>query len=110
MMRGGPRTGWPVVLNYGFWGERFGRSPSVIGTQLKILDYNSHKEITATIVGVTPPDFHGVRPGEEPKIYMPLQMEDTLNGKPILDDPEVAWGASAIGILKPGVSIQQATA
>ena len=27
---GGPRSGWPVVLSYGFWGERYGRSPNVI--------------------------------------------------------------------------------
>jgi hypothetical protein len=109
-VRGGPNTGWPVVLNYGFWSERFGRSPDVIGTQLKVLDQNSHKEITATIVGVTPPDFHGVRPGQEPKIYMPLQMEDTLAGKATLDDPEAVWGVSAIGILKPGVTMQQSGA
>ena len=33
-VKGGSRTGWPVVLSYGFWNERFGRSPDVIGTQL----------------------------------------------------------------------------
>ena len=109
-VRGGPHTGWPVVVSHGFWSERFGRSADVIGTQLKILDYNSHKEITATIVGVTPPDFHGVRPGQEPKIYLPLQMEDTLAGKAMLDDPDEVWGVSAIGILNPGVSMQQAAA
>jgi predicted permease len=109
-VRGGPRTGWPVVLNYGFWNERFGRSPDVIGMQIKVLDRASRAEIPATIVGITPPDFHGVWPGEEPKMYLPLQMEDTLAGKATLDDSESAWGLSAIGILKPGVSRQQATA
>jgi predicted permease len=109
-VRGGPGTGWPVVLNYGFWNERFGRSPDVVGKQIKILDETSHKEIIATIVGVTRPDFHGVRPGDEPKMYMPLQMEDALAGKPMLDDTEMVWGVSAIGILKPGVSRQQAVA
>src|SRR5690242_14039783 len=67
-VRGGPRTGWPVVLNYGFWNERFGRSPGVIGTQIKVLDRASRAEIPATIVGITPPDFHGVWPGQEPKM------------------------------------------
>jgi len=109
-VHGGPRTGWPVVLNYGFWSERFGRSRDAIGSQVKILDRTSRKEISATIVGVTPPDFHGMWPGDEPKMYLPLQMEDTLAGKPTLDDPEGVWGGSAIGILKPGVSIQQANA
>src|SRR3984957_11458841 len=109
-VRGGPRNGWPVVLSYGFWGERYGRSPDIIGTQLKILDYNSHKEITATIVGVTPPDFHGVQPGMEPKVYLPLQMADTLAGKAMLSDPDEVYGVSAIRILKPGVTMQQAAA
>ncbi len=109
-VRGGPRNGWPVVLSYGFWGERYGRSPDIIGTQLKILDYNSHKEITATIVGVTPPDFHGVQPGMEPKIYLPFQMVDALAGRAILEDTEEVYGASAIGILKPGVTMQRALA
>jgi predicted permease len=75
-----------------------------------MLDRDSHKQITATIVGVTPPDFHGVWPGEEPKLYLPLQMEDTIAGKPTLDDPESAWGVATIGILKPGVTIPQAEA
>jgi predicted permease len=107
-VRGGPRTGWPVVLDYGFWNQRFARSADAIGTQLKILDVAAHAEISVTIVGVTPPDFHGVWPGEEPKMYLPLQIEDALAGKNVLEDPESAWGISAIGILKPGVTVRQA--
>src|ERR1700722_4366177 len=109
-VKGGPRTGWTVVLSYGFWSERYGRSSDVIGSPLEMLDRNSHKAITATIVGVTPPEFHGVWPGEEPKLYLPLQMEDTIAGVRTLDDLESAWGVSAIGILKPGVTVQQAGA
>ena len=45
-VRGGPRTGWPVVLDYGFWNERFARSADAIGTQLKILDVAAHTEIS----------------------------------------------------------------
>ena len=82
----------------------------MIGSPLEMLDRNSHKAITATIVGVTPPEFHGVWPGEEPKLYLPLQMEDTIAGVRTLDDLESAWGVSAIGILKPGVTVQQAGA
>src|ERR1700742_3476440 len=53
-VRGGPRTGWPVVLGYGFWNEQFGHSSDVIGKPIKLLDGATRKEITATIVGVTP--------------------------------------------------------
>src|SRR5215475_8346134 len=96
-VKGGPRTGWPVVLSYGYWSERFGRSNDAIGSSLEMLDRDSHKQITATIVGVTPPDFRGVWPGEEPKLYLPLQMEDAITGKRTLDDPESAWGVATIG-------------
>jgi len=43
-------------------------------------------------------------------MYLPMQMEDALAGKATLNDPESPWGVSAIGILKAGVSMQQATA
>jgi predicted permease len=108
-VRGGPRSGWPVVLNYGFWNEHFGHA-DVIGQHMKLFDTAVHSEISLTIVGITPPDFHGVWPGEEPKMYLPLQMEDTITGLKQLEDPESAWGCSVIGILRPGVTMQQASA
>jgi len=37
-------------------------------------------------------------------------MEGTLAGKATLDDPEAVWSVSAIGILKAGITMQQAEA
>ena len=51
----GGAHGWPVVLSYGFWTDRLGRDPQVIGKQLKI------SGAPATVVGVTPPEFNGLR-------------------------------------------------
>jgi predicted permease len=103
-VRGGPSGGWPVVLSYGFWSDFYGRAADIVGKQIKISD------VPLTVVGITPPDFHGVWPGEEPKMYLPFQFASVLANKDVLDDPDAAFGASVIGRLKPGVSLAQANA
>ncbi|PYQ46675.1 MAG: hypothetical protein DMF77_00055 [Acidobacteria bacterium] len=88
---GGPAHGWPVVLSDGFWRDRF--AAEVSGTFVQI-------------VGVTPPAFHGLWPGVEPKLYLPMQFLTVLQGRDDLNSPaptSVVWCA-AIGRLKPGVS------
>jgi MacB-like periplasmic core domain len=103
-VRGGPRGGWPVVLSYGFWSDFYGRATDIVGKQIKISD------VPVTVVGITPPDFHGVWPGEEPKMYLPFQFASVLANKNVLDDPDSAFGGSVIGRLKQGVSLAQANA
>jgi predicted permease len=103
-VRGGPSGGWPVVLSYGFWSDFYGRAADIVGKQIKISD------VPVTVVGITPPDFHGVWPGEEPKMYLPFQFASVLANKDVLDDPDAAFGGSVIGRLKPGVSLAQANA
>jgi predicted permease len=103
-VRGGPRGGWPVVLSYGFWSDFYGRASDIVGKQIKISD------VPVTIVGITPPDFHGVWPGEEPKMYLPFRFASVLENKDVLDDPDSTYGGAVIGRLKPGVSMAQANA
>src|SRR6266404_4576294 len=103
-VRGGPRGGWPVVLSYGFWNDFYGRAPNIVGKQIKVSD------APVTVVGITPPDFHGVWPGEEPKMYLPFQFALVLENKNVLDDPDSTYGCSVIGRLKHGVSLAQANA
>jgi predicted permease len=103
-VHGGPRGGWPVVLSYGFWNDFYGRAPDILGKQIKISD------VFVTVVGITPPDFHGVWPGNEPKMYLPLQIEPVLDPRNVLDDPESVFGCNVIGRLKPGVTMQQGRA
>ncbi|MBO0861107.1 MAG: ABC transporter permease [Chloracidobacterium sp.] len=103
-VRGGPSTGWPAVLSYGFWYERFGGDPQIIGKRLEI------SNITVTVVGVTQPEFQGVLPGESTKIYLPLQFFAVLNGNYILDSPTSGLFCQPIGRLKPGISLAQANA
>jgi predicted permease len=105
-VRGGPAEGWTAVLSYGFWNERFGADPQVLGTEIKISD------VPVTIVGVAPPDFHGVWPGADVKLYFPFQFaavrQMALTGKDPVNEPDSFYLCSAIGRLKPGVSVRQA--
>jgi putative ABC transport system permease protein len=102
-VRGGPQSGWPVVLSYGFWNEFYSRDPNIVGKQIKVSD------VPVTIVGVTPPDFHGVWPGNEPKMYMPVQIETVLaKNQDLLEGPDSMFGVSVIGRLNPGITLQQA--
>ncbi|MPY88948.1 MAG: FtsX-like permease family protein [Luteitalea sp.] len=102
---GGPAVGWPVVLSDSFWRDRFGGDPGIIGAPLKV------SGTVVTIVGVTPASFHGVWPGVEPKLYLPMQFLTVLFAD--LDDlnsPRSSVWCAAIGRLKPGVSFAEANA
>jgi predicted permease len=101
-VRGGPAEGWPVVLSYGFWNDHFGADFQIIGKQIKV------SNIPVTVVGVTPPDFQGVRPGADVKLYFPLQFMTALTGRDDINSPVSFFGCSAIGRLKKGVSLTEA--
>ena len=106
-VRGGPADGWPVVLSYGFWRERMGGDREVVGKTIKV------SGAIVTVVGVAPPNFHGVWPGFEPKLYFPFQFSTVLAGpanQDNLNSPEAFVFCNAIGRLKPGVSAGEAHA
>ncbi len=103
-VRGGPAEGWPLVLSDGFWRDRFGGDPGVVGTTVKI------SGTVVTVVGVAPPSFHGVWPGIEPRLYLPMQFLPVLAGGDDLDSPTSFMRCAAIGRLRPGVSLAEATA
>ena len=106
-VRGGPPHGWPAVLSDGFWRDRFGADAGVIGRSLLVAG------TPVTIVGVTPPSFHGVWPGIEPKLYLPLQFHVVLEGgRDDLNAPAAtsAVFCAAIGRLRRGTSLADAQA
>lgn len=101
-VRGGGAQGWPVVLGYGFWNDHFGADPDVIGKQIKL------SNTLATVIGIAPPDFRGVWPGDDMKMYVPFQFLNVIAKADIVNAPTSFFDCSAIGRLKPGVTIQQA--
>jgi predicted permease len=93
-----------VVLDYGFWMEKFNGDPNVVGRAATI---NGHP---FTIVGVAPKGFNGVQSFVKVGAYMPLS-ELTREGTPA--DQLNNWqnrGFLVYGRLRPGVSFKQASA
>jgi predicted permease len=103
-VRGGPSGGWPVVLSYGFWRDFYGSAEDIVEKQITISD------VPVTVVGITPVDFQGVWPGENPKMYLPLQFASVLEKKDVLEAADSFFGVETIGRLKPGVAMTQANA
>jgi len=93
-----------AVISHAYWERRFVLDPAVIGRSFR------WKGRVFTIIGVTPPDFHGVVAGTLPEITLPL----SLAGE-ILDDParltsdSMNW-LSVMGRLRTGYTIERAQA
>jgi predicted permease len=105
-MRGGPSTGWPVVLSYGFWKDFYGGAEDVVGKKITVSD------VPMTIVGIAPPDFQGVWPGTQAKMYLPLHfLPVAMNIPDLLEETNTqVFEVDVIGTLKPRVSMAQANA
>ena len=98
-----------AVISYGFWQGRLASAHDVIGRKIRVL------KTTYTVIGVTPPQFHGETVGANPEIFIPLTMQsEVLPGRDYLSpetDPfeKTEW-LQVMGRLKPGVSLAQAKA
>lgn len=104
--------GSPVaVISYEYWQKRFGLDPAAIGK--KVVLNNS----PFTIVGVTPPEFFGLQPGERIDVSVPMKMIAQVRpgwvavGTPyyVFSSPARNW-LHIMARLKPGVSTEQALA
>jgi len=78
-----------VVLSFDYWKNAFSGDTAAIGKTIPI------RNLSYTIVGVTPPEFFGLVVGKTPDFYLPLpnSPKDFL---------------TIFGRLKPGVSLAQA--
>ena len=90
-----------VVISYGFWQRRFGSDPSVIGKSITFFD------VPVAIVGVTPPGFFGVQPGENPDLWLPLNLMPLIRPQALGEGHD--WLA-LIGRVRRGTGIRQARA
>ena len=85
----------PVTLiSYGFWQQRFGGDPNVVGKEI-LLDDKAH-----TVIGVLPENFQHQGP---PPLWV-------LMGRLDWKERDVRTGGNVIARLKPGVTIEQARA
>jgi predicted permease len=99
------RTGArPVaVISYKYWEQRFGLDPAIVGRDFTV---NGRP---VTVIGITPPDFQGIAPGEASEIYVPIALAGTLQEGYSLNETD-NWWVQILGRLRPGVSNRQAQA
>jgi predicted permease len=92
-----------VVLSYPFWQREFGGDPGAMGRTLRV------EGQAFEIIGVTPRWFFGVDVGRGFDIALPLCAEVIVVGEDALLPKPDGWWLAAMGRLRPGVSIDQAT-
>ena len=93
-----------VVLSYPFWQREYGGRSEVIGSKLT-LDGHPFQ-----IIGVAPPSFYGIEVGRNFDVAAPLCSQPVFSNKGgLMDSPDSFWLA-AIGRLKPGWTLERASA
>ena len=100
-----------AVISYKYWRERLAGDPAVAGT--KIIVNND----PFTIIGVTPPEFFGLQPGQPVDVSVPLKMiaplrpEYAMTGTPY---DVLTWPTRSafliMGRLQPGFTATAAAA
>jgi len=93
-----------VVLSDSFWQRQFGGSVSALGKTLSL------EGQPFEIIGVTPRDFFGVEVGRNFDVALPICAEQRIHSENPFITNQVGWWLGAIGRLKPGWTIERATA
>jgi putative ABC transport system permease protein len=93
-----------VVISDAFWQREYGGDRNVIGRTLNLGDS------ACEIIGVTPSSFFGLEVGRSFDLAVPICGEALIRGKNNRLDSGTDWWLTVTGRLKPGVSIDQASA
>jgi putative ABC transport system permease protein len=93
-----------AVISYAFWQHEFGGQGSALGGKLLLEGH------PFPIVGITPPGFFGVEIGRSFDVAIPLCSELVIRGEESLLDMRHGWWLASMGRLKPGWTLQRATA
>jgi len=93
-----------AVISHAFWQREYGGAASAVGSRL-LLDGHPFE-----IVGVTGPSFFGVEVGRRFDVAVPLCAEPILRGADNRYEKPDHWWLAAIGRLKPGWTIDKASA
>ena len=97
----GPNSIPYIVVSYGFWHNHLNSDPHAIGA---VVDLDKHPY---TVIGVTPPSFHGIELMWWPDFWFPMVNEIDLDGSDYLSvrsDHQIY----IVGRLKAGVTPRQA--
>jgi predicted permease len=89
-----------AVISFGFWRDRFGRDPGVVGRTIRVEGH------PFTIIGVSQRWFTGMTPGECPEVTIPIGAAPVDN---LLESHSRLWVFVA-GRLNDGITTEQARA
>jgi predicted permease len=93
-----------VVLGHSFWQRRMASDPNIVG---KTIQLNNR---AYQVIGVGPDYFHGSKWALAMDFWVPISMAEELRRNPgLLADRGSHW-MNVVGRLKPGVSMDQASA
>ncbi|MGB8473864.1 MAG: ABC transporter permease [Candidatus Acidiferrum sp.] len=93
-----------AVISYPFWQSAFGGRDSAIGSTIVIYNH------PVQVIGITPPGFFGLNVGEEFEVALPnCSLTAFIPGDGTLVRRDTFW-LQVMGRLKPGWSLQQASA
>jgi putative ABC transport system permease protein len=97
-------AGVGAVVSYSFWQRELGGEASAIGRTLTI-DYHP-----VEVLGVTPADFFGLDVGHSFDVALPICSQPVLGGEDNYLDTKYDWWLTVMGRLKPGWTLEKATA
>src|SRR6185503_940455 len=93
-----------VVLGNSFWQRRMASDPNIVGKKVQ-LNNRAYE-----VIGVSPDYFHGSKFALSMDFWVPISMAEELRRNPgVLAERGSHW-MNVIGRLKPGVSMDQASA
>jgi putative ABC transport system permease protein len=93
-----------AVLSYPFWQREFGGRTEILGSKLTLNGQPFQ------IIGVTPASFYGVDVGQNFDVAVAICSEPVFSTKGSLMDRPDSWWIATIGRLKPGWTIERASA
>ncbi|MGA8432311.1 MAG: ABC transporter permease [Candidatus Sulfotelmatobacter sp.] len=93
-----------VVLSEAFWKREYGAEASAIGRKVT-LDHHPFE-----IIGVTPASFYGLEVGKQFDVAVPICADPLIRGEYARVGVPHDWWLSVMGRLKPGWTIERASA
>lgn len=93
-----------AVISYSYWEQEYGGRRDVLDGKVTL---NRH---AIPIVGVSERDFYGVEVGRKFDVAVPVCAEPLINGENSQLKSRIGWWLSVMGRLKPGWTLDRASA
>ncbi len=89
-----------ALLSHHYWSRAFGADAGILGQPLAIGD------ATAIVVGILPPNFHGLNPGDSMDVVLPVTAWDQMTRAKRKTDART-WWLQMMARVEPGSPVEQ---